>query len=59
VVSVDRMERGQNGRTAVQELFEEFGIPTFSIVTVKEMLPYLNTDQGRRIREYLNRYCGE
>jgi orotate phosphoribosyltransferase len=37
VVSVDRMEKGQGEKSATQELMEEFGIPTYSIINAKSI----------------------
>ncbi len=38
VVSVDRMERGRGETSALAELREEFGMPTFAIVTIDEVV---------------------
>lgn len=38
IISVDRMEKGQGDKTATEEINMEFGIPTFSIVNVKDIL---------------------
>ena len=38
VISVDRMEKGKGEKTAIQEVYEEFGIVTYPIVTVKEII---------------------
>jgi orotate phosphoribosyltransferase len=46
VVSVDRMERGSGNLTALKEIERDFGIETFSIVTIDEIVLYLN---GREI----------
>ncbi len=46
VISVDRMEKGQSNKSALTELKEEFGIETFSIVTLEEIVDYL---YGRKI----------
>ncbi len=42
IVSVDRMERGQGQLTATQEIKEQFGMPVFSIVTVREIITHLH-----------------
>lgn len=42
IVSVDRMEKGQSNKSALTELKEEFGIKTFSIVTLQEIVDYLH-----------------
>ena len=41
VVSVDRQERGTGERSALAEIEAEFGIPTFAIVTIDEVLAHL------------------
>jgi orotate phosphoribosyltransferase len=42
IVSVDRMERGQGSLSATQEIRQQFGMPVFSIVTVREIISYLH-----------------
>ena len=41
VVSVDRRERGTGERSALAEIRAEFGIPTFAIVDIDEVLEHL------------------
>ncbi|MCD7818844.1 MAG: orotate phosphoribosyltransferase [Lachnospiraceae bacterium] len=41
VVSVDRMERGQGSRSALQEIEETYGLKTTSIVTMEEVVEHL------------------
>jgi orotate phosphoribosyltransferase len=41
IVSVDRQEKGQGTSSALQELRDEFGIKTLSIVTLDEIIEYL------------------
>lgn len=68
VVSVDRMERGTGSMTAIQELKEEYGISTYPIITVKDIIEnlYLKEIDGRvliddvmkeKIESYMNAYC--
>ncbi len=68
IVSVDRMERGQGEKTAIQEIEEEFGIRTFSIVTVREVIDtlynvpvdgkvYIDDETKNRMEEYMEKYC--
>ena len=68
VISVDRMERGQQNKTAIQEIEEEFGIKTYPIVTVREIIEALHNvpvdgkividDAMReRMEAYLEMYC--
>jgi orotate phosphoribosyltransferase len=67
VVTVDRMEKGTGARSALQELREEYGINTHSIVTVRDILNHLHQREidGRiiiddtmkhRIEDYLSVY---
>lgn len=41
VVSVDRMERGASGRSALSEVRDEYGLDAFAVVTIDEILAYL------------------
>jgi orotate phosphoribosyltransferase len=41
IVSVDRMERGTGDRSALAELADEFGIASFAIVTLDEVIAHL------------------
>lgn len=67
VVSVDRMERGTGPLTALREVEAEFGIKTFAIVTIDEIVTYLHNrnvdgkvliddDMKKRIDEYRLQY---
>lgn len=47
VVSVDRQERGTGERSALSEVQHEFGIKTFAIVSIDEVLEHL---RGREFR---------
>jgi orotate phosphoribosyltransferase len=50
VVSVDRMEKGAGERPALREIREDFGIKTAAIVSVLDLIAYLETPEGA---EYL------
>lgn len=41
VVSVDRMERGQGAKSALQEIEENYGLKTTAIVTMAEVIEHL------------------
>lgn len=41
IISVDRMEKGKSEKSAQEEIKETFGITTYSIVTMKEVVDYL------------------
>ena len=44
-VSVDRMEKGPGGRSALDELRDEMGIKIYSIVTVKDIISALHNKE--------------
>lgn len=46
LVAVDRMEKGKNLKSAIQELKDEFGINVYSIVNIQEIIDFL---YGREI----------
>jgi orotate phosphoribosyltransferase len=46
LIAVDRMERGQGTKSAIQEMRDDFGVAVYSIVTVAEIVEYL---YGREI----------
>lgn len=63
VVSVDRCERGQGTKSALQEVAERYGIKTCAIVTMKEVIEHLsryNDQRGavidERLREQIDAY---
>ena len=68
VVSVDRMERGKGEKTAIAELYEEFGIRTYPLVTVREVIDtlynreidgtvYIDDPMREAMENYLEKYC--
>ena len=70
VISVDRMEKGYNGLTAVHEMMQEFGITVHSLVTVKEIISYLynrevkgnvyiDDNMREKMEAYLRKYCAD
>jgi orotate phosphoribosyltransferase len=48
VVSVDRMERGQGSLPALKEIESQYGLKTAAIVTLNDILAYLETGDGKR-----------
>ena len=67
LIAVDRMEKGQSDKSAMQEIEEELGIKMYSIVTLKEVTDYLlnkeiggnvylNDEQLAKIKEYRSLY---
>lgn len=70
IISVDRMERGAGDRTAIREIWEEYGIRTHAIVNVKDILNtlrgvpvegeiLLNEETAARMEAYMQTYCTE
>lgn len=68
VISVDRMEKGYNGLTAVEEMKHDFGIKVHSLVTVIDIINYLHNreidgkvylnDRMRyNMENYIKQYC--
>src|SRR5699024_7342128 len=41
IIALDRQERGQGGRSAVQEVEQDLGLPVTSIITLAELELYL------------------
>ena len=57
-VMVDRKEKGQGEKGAMQEIEEEFGFPVYSVVDVYDIIEYLeedpaNVENVERIKNYL------
>ena len=57
-VMVDRKEKGQSDKGAMQEIEEEFGFPVYSVVDVYDIIEYLEEDPANeenvtRIKNYL------
>ena len=70
VISVDRMEKGLGGLTAVDEMKQEFGITVHSLVTVREIMDHLHNrevggkvhideDIREKMEAYLRKYCAD
>ncbi|PCJ62954.1 MAG: orotate phosphoribosyltransferase [Planctomycetota bacterium] len=45
VVSVDRMEKGNHGISALEELQNEYGLKSFAIVNLEEVVEYLSGNE--------------
>ena len=57
-VMVDRKEKGQGDKGAMQEIEDEFGFPVYSVVDVYDIIEYLeedptNDENVNRIKNYL------
>ena len=60
-IMVDRKEKGQGDKGAMIEIEEQFGFPVYSIVTVYDIIEYLeekpeNKENVERIKKYLEVY---
>ena len=60
-IMVDRKEKGQTDKGAMQEIEEQFGFPVYSIVDVYDIIEYLeedgkNEENVARIKKYLETY---
>ena len=61
VIALDRQERGQGSRSAVQEMRDSFGIPVLSILTLTDLIAYLKERDGEDgrleiMQDYRERY---
>lgn len=63
ILSVDRMEKSlESGKSAVQDIYDEFGIKAYAIVTIKDIIEAIETGviQGKeylaKMKEYLATY---
>lgn len=66
IVSVDRMERGKGDKSAIQEIKDDYGIETYPIVTVHEIIETLHNRpiDGKvvvddKVREKMEEYLDE
>ena len=68
VISVDRMEKGYKGLTAVEEMKQEFGITVHSLVNVEEIILYLHNrevkgkvyiddEMREKMESYIHKHC--
>ncbi len=60
VIALDRQERGQGERSAIQEVESDYGLPVSAIVRLEQLIEYLGEKQDRealeRIQAYRDRY---
>ncbi|WP_119632914.1 orotate phosphoribosyltransferase [Methylocaldum marinum] len=60
LITLDRQEKGQGELSAVQEVANQFQLPVYSIITLHDILRYLETMNRRAeveaIREYQSRF---
>lgn len=61
LIALDRQERGQGSRSAVQEVEQSYGIPVESILTLEDLIAYLEegsreTGLAESMRAYRSKY---
>ncbi len=60
VIALDRQERGQGERSAIQEVESDYGLPVSAIVRLQQLIEYLQERQDRealdRIQAYRDQY---
>ncbi|WP_321275877.1 orotate phosphoribosyltransferase [Thiomicrorhabdus indica] len=60
VIALDRMEKGQNELSAIQEVEKEYGIPVVSIIDLNDIIAYLEkSDEGTRYLDAMKSYRSE
>ena len=60
LIALDRQETGQDNRSAIQEVEENFAMPVISIISLMDIIDYLTltaeTEQVAKIKGYQQRY---
>jgi orotate phosphoribosyltransferase len=61
VIALDRQERGQGERSAIQEVEQDYGMPVSAIVRLEQLIEYLrerdpSSDNLKRIQRYRDTY---
>ena len=61
VIALDRMERGRGDKSAVQEVREQYDIPVVAVVTLDNLVEFLERDTNRRselqaVADYRQKY---
>lgn len=57
VIALDRQERGADGRSAIAEVRERFGIPVISILTLEHLIAFLQHQaEDQELLDRLKRY---
>lgn len=68
IISVDRMERGLENKTAIQQIYDDYGFKVYPIVNVKEVIEvlhnhpvdgkvYIDDTMKAKMEAYLEEYC--
>ncbi|MCK5002092.1 MAG: orotate phosphoribosyltransferase [Gammaproteobacteria bacterium] len=51
LIALDRQEKGKAEKSAIQEVQDDYGIPVSSIITMTDLIDYLETDE--QFKDYL------
>ncbi|MEC8936008.1 MAG: orotate phosphoribosyltransferase [Pseudomonadota bacterium] len=52
IIALDRQERGQGEQSAIQEVQSQYGVPVVSIVSLEQVLSYLEEHAGGEMLAY-------
>jgi len=53
VIALDRMEKGKQELSAIQEVEKEYGIPVIPIITLNDIIAYLDSSDDAASQHYL------
>ena len=53
VIALDRMEKGQSELSAIQEVERDYGIPVISIISLTDIINFLEESDNNESRQYL------
>ena len=61
VIALNRQEKGNGDLSAIQEVEKDYGVPVVSIITLNDLMTYLQAEAGdagllKRIADYRQRY---
>ena len=59
IISVNRQERGQTNKSAIQEVQETYGVPVVSIITMTDLMTYLREQNRMNEFEKMEQYRRE
>lgn len=54
VIALDRMEKGKTELSAIQEVERDYGIPVVSIISLNDIIDYLQTSEDEQNQSYLS-----
>jgi len=45
LIALDRQEKGSGDKSAIQEVQDDYGIPVYSLITLSDLIDYLESDE--------------